>query len=113
MTPEDVHGDQWKARIRAQHERLGDKCPCHLARTLNGPPVFYDDPETGPTAQRVLPGDQPLLVYAAGDCDWVTVVEARSDFDITVRLPDGRLYLTTVESLCQPEPRDADPAPHA
>jgi hypothetical protein len=25
---EDVHGDAWAARIRADHERLGPKCPC-------------------------------------------------------------------------------------
>lgn len=28
VSNEEAHGDQWFARIRAEHERLGTACPC-------------------------------------------------------------------------------------
>jgi len=28
MTTADIHGDAWVARLRAEHGRLGARCPC-------------------------------------------------------------------------------------
>lgn len=32
VSSEEAHGDQWVARIRAKHERLGTDCPCGNTR---------------------------------------------------------------------------------
>ena len=38
LDPASVLGDDWVARIRAEHERLGEQCPCgngRVARSIH------------------------------------------------------------------------------
>lgn len=43
ISSESIHGDLWRARIRAEHERLGPRCPCHNGEEQPRPNAVLDD----------------------------------------------------------------------
>lgn len=70
--------------------------------TTYGAPIPEDmtgASEFNSTVQTVLrTGSTALLVYPSGDVDHVTILSLQPDA-ATVRLPDGRTYITVIEDL--------------
>lgn len=48
ISDETAHGTAWAARIRAEHERLGVRCPCGNGRTTSAQwcEMEYDGTDT-------------------------------------------------------------------